>query len=772
MARRLGEIDTGNVSPKEFIRFAKARGVFVFDLETTGLDPLTDKIEGIALYVPEHNVVDEVGCHFNRDGAVRTGPEIMAWYPFVDKTVYMYVQPDETRMEREARLRYEQSGLDEDRQIWKALTPEPVLHDLRKPVDQRDTMEALRPLFEDPDLICIAHHAKFDEAFLLHSPGADGPMPIHCQLADSMLLDFLGDENSLKYGLKHRVKKLLGHEMTTYEDAAKLKRQQVLPFMSDKILPLGLYAIGDVTWTWKLFDHAYRRLMAEDPTGRLERIFWNIDMRISRILREMECAGVLIDYTWLREVASKLQDQKDEILTRIEHRVGGKFNPNSPLEVSALLFGSKEQGNLGLPTKAVSVGEGGIYKTGNKEIGHLKRADPIVADIIKWRSLDTVQNSFAIKIANIVRENSDGRLHSGFNQARTKIYRLSSSDPVNFQNQPRDKNLIRKAFCGHLPEPNVIDALAELNKPIPDDRIYLFGSDYGQVELRIAAHLSGDKGMIEVYCGGKPCKMGDGGAPCVRYKHWVCDDCEKAKKGDHALFLPPDGVTPTECPHCRSTKIEHQKRCRHVDLHQRTAEDVGVPRNPLAKNLNFGSLYRIGPFRFCQYADLYDDKGEPRIQFAESVLKGWYEAYPAIPIFHQETEELVKHNGWIARTITKRRRRLLKDRMENEYKAITQAIQYQVSGSAQDILKIAMVRIADEREKKIANARPAARRLWEKTRFLIQVHDEILLEGCWGIKDEIKEMIHRNMVQVGVDFNLRVPLTTDVKCGRTWDDVH
>jgi DNA polymerase I-like protein with 3'-5' exonuclease and polymerase domains len=926
MAQRLHEIDAGDVAPKDVIAAAIDRGVFVFDLETTGLNWREDRIEGIAIHVPDSNTLDELSTHFQRDGKpVRAGKAISAWYPFVDYTVLMYVQPEDP---------------DE----------EPVLTDLRPAMDQRSTMEALRPLFENyPDLVAIAHHGKFDESFMLEASGADAPIKINCHLGDSMLLDFLGDENHKRYGLKPRVKALFGHDMTTYEDAAKLKRQQVLPFMADRVQPLGIYAMQDVYWTWRLFDSAFRRLMKEDSSGKLERIYWNIDMKIARLLREMECQGVLIDWKWLHHVASQLQDQKDAILEQIEQRIGWTLNPNSSPQVATLLFGPKGQGNLGLPTKAVAMGEGGIYKTGNKEIGHLRRADPIVADILKWRSHDTVQKSFAIKIAKIARE--EGRLHSHFNQTGTKIFRLScisgtsdlsirvgnepyqrstkiaellqfagrdirifthrrrerritdvinkgpgfmfdvrtddgreirctaehrfltpsgwgrlselavgailtvpgdaepcpeviaqasrlvasrpdacyawiygdltadgrlrhggggydstlvriasitpvgvedvwdisveddesyaahgfynhnSSDPVNLQNQPRDRNLIRKAFCAHLPEE--AEAIAAIMDPVERERrermqMVLLGADYGQVELRVAAHLSGDKGMIEVYKTGKPCTRGSENGPCERYQMWVCES--KLPDGSYCEHLwNPGDEKPTSCPKCGGDKVEHQKRCRHVDLHQRTAEDVGVPRNPLAKNLNFGSLYRIGAYRFCQYADLYDKKGEPRVSYAETILDGWYSAYPAITVFHHVTEAYLKENGWLAKTITGRRRRLSKARLENEYKAITQGIQFQVSGSAQDILKVGMIRIADARQRKIDSARPAERRLWQQVRFLIQVHDEIILESPRVLAPAVSEII-----KVGMEgaANLRVPLTVDVKTGRVWDDIH
>jgi len=124
MARMLEEIDIGDVKPAEVIDRARERGIFVFDLETTGLDPLRDRIEGISLYVPE-------GEH---------SPALRAWYPFVDDTMLMYVQPDETPEEQQARVRYERTGSGDDKLVWDQLKQKPVIQNLRPAMPQREIM--------------------------------------------------------------------------------------------------------------------------------------------------------------------------------------------------------------------------------------------------------------------------------------------------------------------------------------------------------------------------------------------------------------------------------------------------------------------------------------------------------------------------------------------------------------------------------------------------------------------------------------------------------
>jgi DNA polymerase I-like protein with 3'-5' exonuclease and polymerase domains len=779
MPKVLEEIDIGEVEPAELIDAARSRGLCVWDLETTGLNPRRDRIEGVAFYIPPDS----------------SGQDLRAWYPFTKGTMRCYVQPDESPEEQAARLRYERTEARPDLDAWNAIKGDPVIMDLRDPLPQAETMEALRPLFEhSPDVVSIAHNVKFDASFMKYASGCERGYwsPVfeegHCRLADSMLADFLCDENGFAYGLKKRVRDLFDHDMTTYTDIMKNRRQQVFGFLADELKAdaLGTYAMSDCYWTWRLFEDRMEKMDQLSPgqmltdlepgsvhpnrispyfkdrtMGTFERIYWGIDMKIAMVLEEMESQGILIDWRWLKKVTAKLQKKKEELLDGIEKQIGWTLNPNSAPQVATLLFAKPPTG-LGLPTEGIKQGKSGQYTTGSKDISHLRRVNPIVKEILDWRSADTVINNFSQKLTRLSIDEPNNRIYSHFNQTGTKIYRLSSSNPINLQNQPRDQDLIRKAFCAYLEG--------------QDPDLLLFGCDYSQVELRVAAHLSLDKGMIEVYTGGKPCKKGIlEGTACERYKLWECEDKNPDGSKCKHTWTPeqwdPDLLgAPKNCPKCKGEHIGHQARCRHVDLHQRTADDANVPRNPLAKNLNFGNLYRIGAPRFCQYADLYDDKGKPQLAYAEQVIDAWYEAYPAIRPFQEKTERMLKgENNWIAYTITGRARRLQRERWKNEYRAVTQGIQFQVSGSAQDILKIAMLRIWEAKNKLVANSSGATRRMWMKFRQIIQVHDEIMCEGPAQLKDEIIELMTREMENAAT---LRVPLKTDVKCGRCWDDIH
>ena len=236
----------------------------------------------------------------------------------------------------------------------------------------------------------------------------------------------------------------------------------------------------------------------------------------------------------------------------------------------------------------------------------------------------------------------------------------NSSNPINFQNQPREENLVRKAYCAY-------------REGIDDEGTLLYGADFGQIELRVAAHLAKEANMIEVYQMGGIC-VSEGGGPCVRYTWHECHECKHC--GPPLEAVPGAKI----CSKCGSPEVEHQARCRHVDLHQRTAQDANVPRNPLAKNLNFGLLYRMGAPKFCIYADLFDADGMPMIGYAKDVIRRWHAAYPGVDGFHEKTEWELEKNGWVAQTLYGRRRRLDEEARINRYRAVTQGIQFQVSG--------------------------------------------------------------------------------------------
>jgi len=154
------------------------------------------------------------------------------------------------------------------------------------------------------------------------------------------------------------------------------------------------------------------------------------------------------------------------------------------------------------------------------------------------------------------------------------------------------------------------------------------------------------------------------------------------------------------------------------------------------------------------------------------LIEKWHATYPGISGWHAQVIEGLINDDYIAYTITRRRRRLRYEWNEAEFRAGTQAIQFMVSGSCQDIIKAAMIKIFEARNKKIETTLPAESRLWDKFRFMIQVHDELVFEVHQDIEKEAVELVKTNMEAIGPQWKLRVPLVASVKTGRNWDETH
>ena len=699
--------DFGIYIPKFVHDVASMAGVFAFDLETTGLNPRTDRIEGLSIYVPE---------------TVISHP-VRAWFPFVSGTMKLQetlcLDCAWSILDLNAIGECLKCGASGDRL---KLSPS----DARPPLDQQTVMLELRDgLFADESLVAVAHNAKFDLAFLLLASGLEGGVILKNKVADSMISYYLQDENSPRFGLKHAVKRVFEHEMTTYEETRSTEQAT---FAWETPTPLGVYAMDDVEWCFKLYKWSMESLREQDPSGRLEKLFWDLEMPLTKIIGEMERTGVHIDWQWLQTVSQRLDDEKLAVMHRVEGVIKGlcdsdvlygkteagetrdwglnKPNLSSPKDVSSLLYSPRSFGGYGLPTKGVErMNKSGLYPTKTIELKQFVGDHPFVADILEFRSLEVKSNSFAKKILKLVLNEPNGRLYASFNQTGTKIGRLSSSNPINFMNQPRDPDLIRRSFSC-------------------TDGMLLFGADYDQIELKVMAHLSQDKKMLDVY----------------RNENVCPGNCE--------AFVQ-DG------------------RCRHVDIHQRTADDIGVTRSA-AKGLNFGVTYRIGPFRYCQTAGLFKDS-KPQLAYAKKVIRDWLSNYSGVQAFHRWHENNLIKNDYISYTMTGRRRRLKEAYRLSDYRAVTQAIQFSVSGSAQDIMKNSMRKIWVAREKMISGSYSADAELWRKFRFLIQVHDEVVCEGPEELKDEIKLLIESNMRSAA---SLRVPLTAECNYGKNWDEIH
>ena len=248
-----------------------------------------------------------------------------------------------------------------------------------------------------------------------------------------------------------------------------------------------------------------------------ERLFWDIEMPLVSVLADMELTGVRLDTEALRETSQGLGKRLEELEQRIYQQAGHSFNIASPKQVGDVLFDEMKLVEKPRKTKK------GQFVTSEEVLQQLRGKAPIVADILDYRGLKKLLNTYIEALPKLVNPKT-GHIHTSFNQTITATGRLSSSDP-NLQNIPvrdDDGKEIRRCF-------------------IPEEGCLFFSADYSQIELRIMAHLSGDENMIASFLGGHDIHA----ATAARIWHKdisevTADERKKAKQANFGIIY---GIT-------------------------------------------------------------------------------------------------------------------------------------------------------------------------------------------------------------------------------------
>ena len=335
-----------------------------------------------------------------------------------------------------------------------------------------DLVDVFRPLFADPSKILVAHNGKFDRT-VLHRYGigfASTPR-------DTMLEHYCLDA-AARHGLKELSEQLLGYRMIRFEDVAgEQERGKPEPTLAGKDLKLVCdYAAEDADFTLRLDDELRPKVpVAPAP---LPNVLSDVEEPLVKILIDMEREGVKIDVEALKNYGRELDREILALTQQILSYADPGFNPDSPKQLGALLFGK-----LGLAGgKKTSSGQ---FSTDEKTLSKLAGEHPIVPLILEYRACTKLKSTYVDKLPTLIDEN--GRVHTTYAQAFTETGRLSSSDP-NLQNIPirteRGK-LIRKAFVAR------------------DEKHVLISADYSQIELRLMAAMSGDEAMLAAFRNGE-----------------------------------------------------------------------------------------------------------------------------------------------------------------------------------------------------------------------------------------------------------------------------
>ena len=472
------------------------------------------------------------------------------------------------------------------------------------PADQTEAqkiVEIFKPVFEDEHSLKIGQNIKYDMVVLSnYGVEVKGPM------FDTMIAHYVL-QPELRHNMDYLAEIYLHYQTIAIEEliGAKGKNQGNMKDLTPE--SVYLYACEDADITLKLKHILEKELVTHGE----DKLFYEIEMPLVPVLAYMERNGVRVDTESLKETSQHFTARMLQIEEEVHQLAGMNFNIASPKQVGEVLFDKLKIMDKPKKTKT------GQYVTSEEVLESLRGKHEIVGKILEHRGLKKLLGTYIDALPLLIVPKT-GKIHTSFNQTVTATGRLSSSNP-NLQNIPirnEDGKEIRKAF-------------------IPDDGCEFFSADYSQIELRIMAHLSGDKNMIEAF-----------------------------REGD--------------------------------DIHAATAakvyklpiEQVSREQRSKAKTANFGIIYGISVFGLAERMNV------PRSE-AKELIDGYFQTYPQIKAYMDQSINVARDQKYIE-TIYGRKRYLPDITSHNAVVrgyAERNAINAPIQGSAADIIKVAMIRI-------------------------------------------------------------------------------
>ncbi len=471
-----------------------------------------------------------------------------------------------------------------------------------------DKIAVFKNLFENGDIEKTGQNIKFDISILKWYD-----INVKGRFFDTMIAHYLLQPD-MRHNMDVLAETYLNYKPVSIEKLIGKKGKNQLSMRTVDINTIKEYAAEDADVTLQL-RKVFEPKLKETGT---EKLFREIEMPLVPVLASMEAEGVKIDVNTLNEIGKELELEIKNIEKQIYDEAGTVFNIGSPKQLGEVLF---EKMHITDKPKKTKTGQ---YSTSEDVLTKLASRHPIIDKILEYRSLTKLKSTYVDALPALVNPR-DGRIHTSYNQAVAATGRLSSNNP-NLQNIPvrteRGRE-IRKAF-------------------VPRNKDYtLMSADYSQIELRIIAHLSGDKGMVEAFNKGM--------------------DIHTATAAN-VFGVDPEFVT--------------------RDMRRK------------AKTVNFGIIYGISAFGLSERLRI------PRREAAD-IIKNYFEKYPGIKEYMNKSIAFAREHGYVE-TIMGRRRYLpdinSANAMVRSY-AERNAINAPIQGSSADMIKIAMINIFKEFEK-------------------------------------------------------------------------
>lgn len=482
----------------------------------------------------------------------------------------------------------------------------PLAHDyLGAPpqLDRDASLALLKPLLEDAGLRKIGQNLKYDRSVLLNH-GIELCGITH----DTMLESYVLDSTASRHDFDTLCEKHLSHTTIHFEDIAGKGKNQ-LTFNQVGIEQAATYAAEDADYTLRLHQYFWPQLQALDGQRQL---YQEVEMPLVTILSDIERNGVKVDAAMLAQQSRELDKRMQAVMEQSYQVAGQMFNLASPKQIQEIFFDK-----LGLPVlRKTPKGQPSTAEDVLEELAEMGHELPSL--ILEHRGLSKLKSTYTDKLPLQINPQT-GRVHTSYHQAVASTGRLSSADP-NLQNIPIRKEegrRIRQAF-------------------IADQGNKLLAADYSQIELRIMAHLSGDKGLLEAFAQGLDV-------------------------------------------HCATAAEVFAVPLAEVSQDQRRA----------AKAINFGLIYGMSAFGLAKQL------GVER-RDAQAYVDLYFARYPGVKAYMDNTREQARAQGYVETLFG---RRLFLPDIQSRNASVRQyaertAINAPMQGTAADIIKKAMISVS------------------------------------------------------------------------------
>lgn len=540
----------------------------------------------------------------------------------------------------------------------------PLAHDYLDAPEQLDRAQVLalfKALLEDEKLLKIGQNLKFDKGVMQRYD-----IDLRGIAFDTMLESYVLDSVAGRHDMDSLAERYLSHKTITFEEIAGKGKNQ-LTFNQIALEQAGPYAAEDADVTLHLHQKLWGKLQ---PHTDLCQVFQTIDMPLVPVLSRIERTGVLVDPAILAEHSKELTIRLAELETQAYELAGEEFNLSSTKQLQGILY---EKQKLPILKKTPK----GAPSTNEEVLAELALDYPLPKLILEYRGLAKLKSTYTDKLPLMINP-ATKRVHTSYHQAVTATGRLSSSDP-NLQNIPvrnDEGRRIRQAF-------------------IAPKGYSIVAADYSQIELRIMAHLSGDKGLLNAFANG-------------------------------------------------------------LDIHRATASEVfGIALDKVtseqrrsAKAINFGLIYGMSAFGLSRQLNI------PRSE-SQKYMNLYFERYPGVQDYMERTRQQAAEHGYVS-TFDGRRLYLPDIHSRNAMArkgAERAAINAPMQGTAADIIKKAMIAIDDWLQKDT----PKVKMIMQvHDELVFEIHDSVIEESISKIKVLMEGCMQLNVplqVDIGTGIN-------------------